>query len=87
MEKKESTMFELTQEQRRELTGAEPVAIDPITLQKYILVPAEAYARMRHLLSDDTVYTTADMLDQVMAEDDANDPHLAELQRKYGGVP
>jgi hypothetical protein len=44
------------------------------------------FERLQNLLEDDTVYTTAEMVDRVMAEDDANDPQLAELQRKYGGV-
>jgi hypothetical protein len=34
------------------------------------------------------VYTTAEMLDRVMAEDDVNDPHLAELQTTHeNGLP
>ena len=80
-------MIELTEHQRQELAMPEPTAIDPLTRQRYILVRAEAYERLRGLLQDDTVYTTADVLDRVMAEDDANDPHLAELQRRNGGVP
>lgn len=80
-------MIELTDQQRQELTVPEPVAIDPLTRQRYVLVRAEIYERLRNLLNDDTVYTTAEMLDQVMAEDDAADPYLAELQKKYGGAP
>ena len=38
---------------------------------------------MRNLLQEDTVYTTAEMLDRIMAEDDAHDPNLAELQQEY----
>jgi hypothetical protein len=34
------------------------------------------------LLGEDTAYTTADLLDWVMAEDDACDPSLAGLQPK-----
>ena len=80
-------MIELTEEQRRELGKPEPVAIDPETQQTYVLVRREVYERLRALLDEDTVYTTADMLDRVMAEDDSYDPYLAELQKKYGGVP
>jgi hypothetical protein len=80
-------MIELSEEQRRELSRAEPVAIDPETQQIYVLVRREVYERVRALLDEDTVYTTADMLDRVLAEDDAHDPYLAELQKKYGGVP
>jgi hypothetical protein len=80
-------MIELTEQQRQELTASEPVAIDPQTRQRYFLVRAEVYERMRSLLQEDTVYTTAEMLDRIMAEDDANDPYLAELQQKYGNAP
>lgn len=77
-------MIELTQEQRQELNGREPVAIDPETRQTYVLVRAETYQRLKALLAGDTLYTSAQMLDRTMAEDDASDPYLAELQKKYG---
>jgi hypothetical protein len=77
-------MIELTEQQRQELVSPEPIAIDPQTRQKYFLVRAEVYERLRGLLQEDTVYTTAEMLDRIMAEDDANDPYLAELQKEYG---
>jgi hypothetical protein len=80
-------MIELTKEQRRELGVPEPVAIDPETQQTYVLVRREVYERWRAMLDVDTEYTIADTLDRVMAEDDAHDPSLAELQRRYGGVP
>ena len=79
-------MIELTEQQRQELAVSEPVAIDPLTKQRYVLVRAEVYEKVRGLL-DDTVYATAEMLDKVMAEDDARDPYLAELQKKYGAAP
>ena len=56
----------------------------------YVLVRVEVYEKIRgkvRILLDDTVYTTAEMLDRVMAEDDAHDPYLAELQKKYGATP
>jgi hypothetical protein len=81
----EETMLELTEAQRQELGQAEPLAIDPVTRQAYVLVRKEVYERLRALLNEETVYTTAEMLDRVMADDDANDPYLAELQKKYGG--
>jgi hypothetical protein len=58
--------------------------IDPANKQDYVLVKAEVYERLQSLLADDAVYTTAEMLDRIMAEDDALDPQLAELQKKYG---
>jgi hypothetical protein len=79
-------MIELTPEQRQELSGPEPEAIDPQTRQVYVLVRREVYERLRGLLDEDTVHTSAEMLDRVMAEDDAHDPQLADLQKKYGGV-
>jgi len=61
-------------------------AIDPVTHEEYVLVPVELYERLKAFAAE-TVYTTAEMLDRVMAEDDVNDPHLADLQKKYGGTP
>lgn len=79
-------MIELTLEQRQELGKEEPVRVrDPQTNDTYVLIRSEVYERLRALLADETIYTTADTLDGLMAEDDANDPQLAELQRKYGG--
>jgi hypothetical protein len=75
-------MIELTKEQRRQLRETVPEILDPATKEIYVLVRKEAYERMKALLADDTVYTTAEMLDRVRAEDDANDPYLAELQNK-----
>jgi hypothetical protein len=73
-------MIELTQEQRRELTGPEPIAIDPTTRAEYVLVPRAVYERLRGLLDDDTVLATGDLLDRVMAKDDAHDPYLESYQ-------
>jgi hypothetical protein len=83
----EDAMIELTDEQRLELSAPEPIAIDPRTKETYVLVRKERYDRLRALLDEETVYTSAEMLDGVMAEDDANDPHLAEIQKKYGAPP
>jgi hypothetical protein len=46
-------MIELTEQQRQELEGPEPVAIDPKTQQEYVLVRREVYERLRSLLDDD----------------------------------
>lgn len=73
-------MIELSEQQRQELHGNEPVAVDPTTRQEYVLVRRELYERLRSLLDDDTVLTSAEMLDRVMAEDDTNDPYLASYQ-------
>jgi hypothetical protein len=79
-------MIELTEQQRQELGTGGPVRVrDPQTNDTYVLVPSDVYERMQALVADDTVYTTAETLDRVMAADDANDPGLAELQKQYGG--
>lgn len=46
-------MIELNEQQRQELTGPEPIAIDPKTKQEYVLVRREVYGRLRGLLDDD----------------------------------
>jgi hypothetical protein len=78
-------MIELTEEQRQEMTGPEPRAVDPVTNTTYVLVREDVYQRLKAIVSEVPVLTTADVLDKVMAEDDLNDPWLAELQKKYGG--
>jgi hypothetical protein len=78
-------MIELTQEQRQELERPEPVAIDPLTRQTYVLVRKEAYERLKALLSLDDYDPDEGLaaMNEVMAEDDANDPLLESYQR-YG---
>ena len=44
-------MFELTEQQRQELDGPEPVAIDPQTRETYVLVRRETYYRFKALLA------------------------------------
>jgi hypothetical protein len=76
-------MFELTEEQRQELNGPEPVAIDPVTRQAYVLVPREVFERMRTFFSDE--YDPDEglaLMNEVMADDDAKDP-LLESYQKY----
>ena len=80
-------MIELTDEQQRELTHPEPIAIDPRTREEYVLVRRQVYERLRGLL-DDAVLATGELADRVMAEDDANDPSLASYQAvTCGGQP
>lgn len=75
-------MIELTEQQRQELHNPEPVAVDPLTKETYVLVRSDVFRRMRSLL-EETVLATGELVDQVMAEDDANDPYLDEYQRQY----
>jgi hypothetical protein len=72
-------MIELTDEQQRELAQPEPIAIDPRTQEEYVLVRRAVYERLRVFL-DETVLATGEIVDRVMAEDDANDPTLESYQ-------
>jgi hypothetical protein len=75
-------MIELTEEQRRQLTeNATPRVLDPATRKVYVLVDEDLFQRLQAVLGNGTVYTTAEMLDRVMADDDGDDPYLAELQQ------
>lgn len=78
-------MFELTEQQRQELSGFEPVAIDPQTRETYVLVRRETYERFKALLALDEYDPDegAAHMNEVMAEDDAKDPYLESYQH-YG---
>jgi PHD/YefM family antitoxin component YafN of YafNO toxin-antitoxin module len=54
-------MIELTEEQRRELDEAQPVAIDPRTRQVYVLVPEQTYERIKELVYDDSPWSDEEM--------------------------
>jgi hypothetical protein len=86
MPRKEAAVIELTEQQRQELNGPEPVVIDPVTRQEYVLVRREVYERIRGLLEDDTVVATGELVDRIMAEDDANDPTLESYQSATRGT-
>ncbi len=74
-------MIELTEQQLSEVRKNEPIRmIDPETHQRYVLLRQEVYEKLAALLDDDTVFASAEMLDKIMAEDDANDPYLAGYQ-------
>jgi hypothetical protein len=74
-------MIELTPDQCQELNGNPPVAIDPRTRKTYVLVPEAIYRRLCSVLEDDSdLLATGEMIDRIMAEDDANDPHLENYQ-------
>jgi hypothetical protein len=88
--------IELTEQQRRAVrsAGGAPTVTDPDTQTTYVLVRSEVYERLRavvdvvtsgesgseHGPDEGVEYTTAEALDRTMAEDDANDPGLAEIQ-------
>jgi hypothetical protein len=81
---KEKAMIELTETQRQELSQPEPVAIDPQTGQKYVLVREDLYQRLRPLIPEDmpSREEVALLIEQTMCEDDAHDP-LLESYQKY----
>ncbi|MCI0377241.1 MAG: hypothetical protein L0215_06535 [Gemmataceae bacterium] len=78
-------MIELTEQQRQELTAPEPVAIDPLTQETYVLVRKETYERLKALLALDDYDPDegAAYINEVMAQDDAKDPYLESYQQ-YG---
>ena len=78
-------MIELNDQQRRELSVPEPIAIDPQTRETYVLVRREAYERLKALLAPDDYDPDegAGLVNEIMAEDDAKDPYLESYQR-YG---
>jgi hypothetical protein len=78
-------MIELTDQQRQELSAPEPVAIDPHTKAKYVLVRQEVYERLKALIAvgEYDPDEGAAGINEIMAEDDARDPYLGSYQ-KYG---
>jgi hypothetical protein len=54
-------MIQLTEQQRQELSGPEPVAIDPKTNEQYVLVRKQTYERLKELLYDDSPWTDEEM--------------------------
>ncbi len=78
-------MIELTEQQRQQLTEPEPIAIDPVTRETYVLVRKEAYERLKTILALDEYDPDEGLahMNEVMAEDDACDP-LLESYQHYG---
>jgi hypothetical protein len=78
-------MIELTEQQRQELSGPEPVAIDSQTREIYVLVRKDAYERWKALLSVDDYDPDEGVayVNEIMAENDAQDPRLESYQH-YG---
>jgi hypothetical protein len=84
-----STMINLTPEQHEALVqnGAEPArAIDCVTNVEYVLVRSEVYDRLRALLAED-LPDAAPLMNEVMADDDANDPYLESYQELVKQTP
>ena len=71
-------MIELNEEQRQQLAQAEPMVIDPVTKETYVLVRMERYESIRHLFDDAALSKreVALLVERAMREYDANDPSL-----------
>jgi PHD/YefM family antitoxin component YafN of YafNO toxin-antitoxin module len=87
----EAIMTELTEAQQRAVDSErQPCLLDPRTGKAYVLVPAEVYERLSHLLTEDeapNMRQVAMLVERAMQEDDAGDPTLAFYQEKYGRKP
>jgi hypothetical protein len=86
---KETAMIELTEQQRQELSVPEPVAIDPLTRQEYVLVRKDLYERLRAVFDDEgpDMRAVGILVDRAMREEDEGDPTLASYQQNYGRKP
>lgn len=77
-------MIQLREEQLHALDSSRqpPVAVDPRTGQSYVLLRQEAYERLKDLLALDEYDPDEGMalMNEVLAEDDANDPLLESYQ-------
>jgi hypothetical protein len=71
-------MIVLSEQQRRQLSGHDTEVLDPETQEIYILVRRPVYERLRSLLDD--IRASGELVDKVMAADDANDPYLESYQ-------
>ena len=71
-------MIELTQEQRQELSQAEPTAVDPETHETYILVRKAVYERVKGILSIDEEWAkcTYAAAMEAFARDGWDDPRM-----------
>jgi PHD/YefM family antitoxin component YafN of YafNO toxin-antitoxin module len=82
-------MIELNREQHEALkqNGKDPLrVIDRASNVEYVLVRADVYERLKTLLTDD-LPETAVLINEVMAEDDKNDPYLDSYQHYAREAP
>jgi hypothetical protein len=61
MRGEETSMIELTEEQRQELAKPEPIAIDLHTKETYVLVRQVDYERLKGQIYDDSPWTNEEM--------------------------
>jgi hypothetical protein len=82
--RKEISMIELTEQQRRQLATTDvPQMLDPEAGKTYVLVATEVYEQLRRLLEEEP-RVTGEMVDRLMEEEDRDDPTLALYQEEYG---
>jgi hypothetical protein len=62
-------MIELSEEQRRELSQPDPVVIDPLTRETYVLVRKQVYDRFKNLLEQDDARLMYPLLADLDPED------------------
>jgi len=62
-------VIELNEEQRRELSRPEPVVVDPLTRETYVLVRQEVYDRLKNLIEDDDARLMYPLLADIDPED------------------
>ena len=81
-------MIELDEKQCLELNHPEPMAMNPGTNETYVLVRKAVYDRLKNSLALDDYNPDegAALMNEVMSEDDANDP-LLESYQVYGKRP
>ncbi len=83
-------MIELTEQQWQALSSENPPRVAaPHRRETFVLVRADLYERLQGLLKDDSdydPYCSLPLMNEVMAEDDANDP-LLEGYQKYRQEP
>src|SRR5271163_3524298 len=76
----ENAMIELTQEQRQAVHEQSEVRlIDPQTNEAFVLIRAEAYDKLKHLLYDDSEFSTEEafpLLNEVLGKEGWNDPAM-----------
>ena len=77
-------MIELTLEQRRAVSHEDnPIVVDPDTKTKYVLVREDVFDRLKTLLAMDDYDPDEGLahINEIMADDDANDPLLPTYQQ------
>ena len=75
--------MDLTIEQLEAVKQGEPVHVMVPGAGEVVVVRVDVYEKMQARMEHDTFYTTSEMMDEIMSEDDADDPFLEELQKKY----